>query len=399
MSNRRVRLVGPLVLAASLASLGGWAPVRTVEQLPAFLLAPLESLLAGWYPQGPDAIGPGPRGLARTAWESWEAAVWGHGRVGPGRRPLLARVTGVPAGRNELRAEVPAGRVALGAAASHRDALVGFVGALEPGGREGTETAVIALLGTRGGRAVAAEWRLAPEARPVSFLVAGRADDGRALRVEGASSTLRPPRDTPAFTRDVAALGDALPAGLLVGLFDGPREDEPGGGLLADSGEVRLRPAVVAEALDLVVLEAEPGEAPAAPARPARLFATARATGRGRLDAGRRDGVAPGDVVRQDGLYVGRVTDAGPGSSIVDLALPAGTLLVVAAGGEVVSCTVEPGSWPRGWQPQRGDLVVWGSLGPGGLVVGAVSGLDDDGRLLVLRPEADPLRAVTVGPP
>ncbi len=408
-TDRQARLrraaVAALVMLCVL-SLGGWAPLRRLEQAPALLLRPLEELCSALVPARPPREAQAFEALvsdARLAFAGWEQSIVREGPPSPpGTQRLAAPVLARDPRRRELRVLVPAGVVRAGAPATQRAALVGFVTALEPGPEPGTELAVVAPLGSANQRAVAGEWRAGPQARPVQVLVgADGHDDPRrpALPVVARSSSVPPPPDQLCWTRDVSALGDSLPAGLLLGRLEAAGGESPGGAARLRLGdELVVRPLLDPFALDLVALAASPSAARVPRRLGARLLATSRGPATLRIDHGARDGVRVGDWVTQAGLWLGVVTDVGPGSAVVDAALPSTPLLCVTRAGEVRTVGLTPGSWPDGWQPARGDLLALGRPATGGLAVGLVAGADDEG-LRVERLVADVARAVTVWGP
>jgi hypothetical protein len=408
-TDRKARLRRAAVaalLALSVLSLGGWAPLRRVEQAPAVLLRPLEELCAALVPEreaGEAQVLEALVGDARLAFAGWEQSLLREGPASPpGTQRLLAPVLARDTGRRELRLLAPAGAVRAGAPATHRTALVGFVASVEPGPEAGTELAVVQPLGRAGQRAVAAEWSTGPQARPVQVLVGadGRDDPRRpALPVVARSSSVPPPPDQLCWTRDVSSLGDSLPAGLLLGRLEAADGEAPGGAARLRLGDALVvRPLLDPFALDLLALAAAPGAAREPRRLGARLAVTSRGPATLRLDRGARDGVRAGDWVTQAGLWLGVVSDVGAGTAVVDAALPHGPLLCVTRAGEVRTLGLLPGSWPEGWQPVRGDLLALGRPATGGLLVGLVAGVDEDG-LRVERLEPDASRAVTVWGP
>jgi len=409
-TERRV-LVRRAAIAATVVfsglSLAGWAPLRRVEQAPALLLRPFEELLSVALP-ALDA-----RELstlaalvsdARLAWSGWERAVLGEGPPSPpGTQRLPAIVVARDEERRELVAMVPAGSVHVGAPVTHRAALVGFVTELRPGTEAGGERAVVAPLGRKDLRAVAGVWQAGAGARPVDVLVgaADERDDPRhpSLRLLSASSSVSPPPDQLCFTRDVASLGDTLPAGLLLGRLAGRRDEQPGGAARLRTGdEAVLCPLLDPYSLELLAIAGTPGAQRTPRLLGARLLATSRGPTTARLDRGLRDGVRTGDWVSQSGLYIGRVVATGGGSAVVDLSPPDDTLLCVTRDGEVRELGLRPDRWPPGWQPARGDLLALGRPALGGLLLGLVAAADEDG-LRLERPEPDVSRGVTVSGP
>ncbi len=374
---------GVALLAGCVLSLAGVPPLRWLEQGLAPLLQPLEGLLAPWAP-APDAESLLVlREPAQRAFGAWREEVLGPvPAAAAGREALLVPVVGRRAARHELLLAVPAGAVARDAPVTHRGALLGFVTELSADGL----LATVALLGKPDARPVAAEWCVVPEARPVSFLLTGSGnDDDWTLRVEAPSSSVRPPSDQLAWTRDVSALGDDLPAGLLVGRLQLPAE-RPGGGLpRASASALTLLPLIDPLAVDLVTVEGQRGAARESRRAEARLLATCRVGRTLRLDGGERAGVHRGDWVLQDGLFVGVVSESAAWSAVVDgEALPT-SVLVVSPAGDVVACGPRPERWPAGWHPQPGDLVVAVHLAAGGLVVGTVDEVDDDDGFTIER--------------
>lgn len=408
-SAREVRLRRAALAALgllSVVSLAGWAPLRRAEQVPGLLLRPLEEALGGWAPARDPREEPLLEALvsdARLAWEGWRHGVAAEGpAAGPGLARLVVAVSARDPQRRELQAVVPAGAVPEGAAATHRASLVGFVTALRPGPEPGTELAVIAPLGSSGLRAVAGEWRATPEARPVHFLLGtdGGGDPRRAaLPVQARSSGVPPSPGQLCWTRDVLALGDPLPPGLLLGRVEPADGERPGGAArLRVTDELVLRPLLDPYGLDLLALAATPGAAREPRRQSARIMTTSRGDGTLRLDRGARDGLRRGDWVSQAGVFLGTLTDVGPGTAVVDATPPRGPLLCVTSAGEVRLAGLAPQDAPADWQMLRGDLLALGRPGPGGLLVGVVAQAGDDGpRLERLAPDAS--RAVTVWGP
>ena len=410
---------GLLVAALGLSSLLGVGAVRSLEQAPGMLAAWLDGLLVAALPHAeapsPFASAPSPprvlppeyAALAREAWALYADEVLGSAALGRGvARDRLVPVVQTRPASHEIVLRVPRHSVAKGAPVAHRDVLLGFVASLSADG----ERAVVRLLGHPGSRPVAGEWRAAAGARPVHFLAYGRGDH---LAVENRSSSVPPPPEQLARTRDVKFLGDALPPGLLLGLLEAREHDEPGGGLGPGDAvglglpvgdlAVRVRPLLDAMELGVVTVPVADTEAAAgAPTRgpvPGRLLATCGAGGRRRLDRGAADGLEVGDLVVQDGVLVGTVAVVGRGSSIVDQGLPPGRLLVVPSDGRLVPCGLGADSWPAGWTPEPGQVVVGGHAEHGGLLVGRVAALTADGGALVLdRADVDPRRPVLVLP-
>jgi hypothetical protein len=400
------RTVLAAILVFALLSLARWAPVERVEQAPAVLLRPFEEV-ADSALRSPSAGEQQALGAlvsdARLAWEGWQHAIEQDGPPPPrGTQTIAATVLGRDLARRELRALVPAGAVRVGAPACHHGALVGFVVDLQPGPETATELAVVGTLGRHDLRAVAGRWQASPQSVPVEVLVgADQGTDARhpALALLARSSTVPPPPGQLCHTRDVSALGDTLPAGLLLGRLDVPQDDRPGGAARARLGEgLVLHPLIDPFALDLLSLAGAPS-APRTPRRlGARLLATSGSSGRRRLDHGARDGVRVGDWVSQAGLYVGVVVSVAGGTAIADTTPPSGPLLCVTREGEVRTLGLDAASWPSGWQPSRGDLLALGRPGTGGLLLGLVAGIDDDGVRLE-RPAPDLAAGVTVTGP
>jgi len=391
------RAFGVALFAGCVLSLGGLSPLRSLEQGLAPLLQPLEGLVSHWLPAHdaePLAV---LREPAEQAFAAWQRDVRGPVRAAsPGRDALLVPVVGRDRERRELQLAVPPGSVEPDAAVCHRGVLIGLVTAVSPDG----VLATVSLLGQPQARPVAAEWCVQPEARPVSFLVTGNARGAEGtMSVEAPSSSVRPPANQLAWTRDVSALGDDLPPHLLLGRLAAPAE-QPGGGLARASGaDLALLPLLDAYAIDLVTVEGEPGAMRGCRHAGARVFTTCRAGRTLRLDAGSGAGLRRGDWVVQDGLFVGVISVISPWSALVDTETLPATLLVMSPAGEVVGCGVLPPSWPAGWQPGRGDLVAAGRLGVGGLVIGTVEGLDDDDGIEIARLPPDLTRPVmAVGP-
>jgi hypothetical protein len=229
---------------------------------------------------------------------------------------------------------------------------------------------------------VAGEWRAAPGGRPVHFLAESHSGQ---VTVEKRSSTVSPRPDQIARTRDVAHLGDALPAGLVLGRVVDPEHDAPGGGLVRDGDAWTLEEVVDPFDVGLVTVETARDVAPGGRRVVGMLARTVRARSRLRVDRGTSDGVAPGDWVVQDGVLVGLVTVAGRGSSELRTRLPDMQLLVVDDG-QVVPCHSDAGRWPEDWTPQTGMVVATGHPGEGGLLLGTVGVVDPDGFELVRAP-------------
>ena len=397
------------VLAGSILSLAGWGPIAWAEQAPATLLRPFEDVAAVALP----SLSSGDRRAlvalvsdARLAWSGWERAVQQDGPPPPpGSRQIAATVLARDLAQRELIALVPAGAVRSGAPASHRGALAGFVVDVRPGPEAGTELAIVGTLGRHDLRAVAGLWQAGAKSVPVEVLIGPElgpeGGDARhpALAILARNSTVPPPAGQLCHTRDVSALGDTLPAGLLLGRLDVPQDDRPGGAARARLGEgVVLHPLLDPFGVDLLAIAGSPSAARKPRQLGARLLATSGSSGRRRLDHGSRDGVRVGDWVSQAGLYVGVVVSVVGGSAIADVTPPEGPFLCVTREGEVRAIGLASESWPSGWQPARGDLLALGRPGTGGLLLGLVAAADEDG-LRLERPEPDFAAAVTVSGP
>ena len=389
------RMLGAIVVAGCLASLGGSGPVRSLEAWASALLLPLDGTLVRLRP----AVDGEPvevlREPAKRAWERWCVAVLGEAPASaPGREALLVPVVSRREARHELDLAVPPGAVREGAVVTHRGALLGLVAGLSEDGA----LATVALLGHHSARPLAAEWDLGDPGKGVQFLLApGGSDEGRwSLKVEARSSSALPPPDQLVRTRDVSALGDELPAGLLVGRMQGGSAEAPGGGHWYDAAEtLRVQPLLDGASQAVVTVEVEPGaELPLRRAE-TRLLGSCRPGPSARLAAGSRAGLAPGDWVCQAGLFVGRVQTVTLLSAVVDCRPPDSPLLVVAPDGTAVAAGTARASWPPSWEPRPGDLVATGHVGAGGLVVGTVDALDDEG-FTIARLAPDPRQAVTV---
>ncbi|MGQ0553530.1 MAG: hypothetical protein ACT4PU_09965 [Planctomycetota bacterium] len=408
-----------LFLAGCGASLFGVGPVRTLEEWLAPAVVPLDLPLAKLLPSADGGDGQSAARadylavLGKPAAEAF--AAWGRDLLGspaaasPGRQALLVPVLASRPDRHELVVALPPTGARLGAAVAHRGVLLGFLseinaaaswgrasslGGAASGGAE--RRGVVALLGHRSARTVAAEWRPDPEARAVQVLLSpGGRTQGFALRAEGASSSVPPPPGQLVWTRDVSALGDRLPAGLYLGRLHALERERPGGAPQRGPVELRVLPIVDPHTVDHVSLEVEDGSALPVRGVSASLIATSGSQHRARVDVGSRQGVRVGDFVAQDGLYLGRIVVVAPTSAVLDRALPPSPLLVMSPQGDLVSCRDEPSSWPAGWTPLRGDLVATGHLTLGGLILGTIRE-PDSSRLLVTRPEPDPRRPVLV---
>lgn len=389
------RALGVIVVVASLASLGGVGPVRSLETWLTPLLLPLDRAVTRLQPAAdPEALEL-LREPAKRAWESWCRAVLGETPTSaPGREALLVPVVARRAAEHEIDLAVPPAAVREGAIVTHRGALLGVVSGLSEAG----DVATVALLGHHAARPVAAEWALGEPGHGVQFLLAsaGRDDDGWSLKVEARSSSALPPPAELVHTRDVSALGDTLPAGLIVGRMLGGNTEAPGGGNWYDAADtLRVRPLIDGTTLAVVTVEVEPGASLPLRRGEARLYGSCRPGEAARLASGSSSGLRTGDWVCQAGLFVGIVETVTPWSAVVDGRAPATPLLVVAPDGSAMAAGQARESWPAGWEPQRGDLVATGHLAAGGLVVGTVGELDDEG-FSVVRLTPDPRLPVTV---
>jgi hypothetical protein len=399
---QKSRWIGGLVLAGCVLSLLGVGPVRSAEEWLAPALIPLDGALTDWLPAPADREWLD--ALAEPAARAFHAhgkAVLGDVRAAAdGRTTLLVPVLGTDRERHELLLAAPqlegVAAVEPGAVVSAHGVLLGFVREVSADGLR----ARVSLLGQPSLRPVAAQWCAVAGGRPVEVLVSGAGETGEggglSLRMGSASSRVVPPPGQPVATRDVSALGDRLPAGLLLGLVGERGTELPGGGWIDGGGlETPLVPALDPYGQPLAALEVAPGSALTARATTGRLSGTTSGAARLRLDAGSRRGVQRGDWVVQDGLFVGIVDVVAPYSSLLSVEVPQGALLVMSPAGEVVAAGVARESWPPGWEPARGDLLATGSVFTGGLVVGRVTALDGSGlRAQRLRP--DPRRDVTV---
>jgi len=404
MSSARPALLLALLCCGSLF---GWPGLRDAEQGAALFLLPADPLVKACLPAPMPAQGAArERDLTRAteAWDVWCRALMAQARPVDAR--YEARVVPVLAARpeqQELLVRVPVGGVRAGSPVTSQGVLLGFLRpwgshaeVVESGGR-----ARVALLGHPLARPVAASWQLAERAvgEPVHFLItSGPAGP----RVAHSSSDSLPPAGQLAWTRDVSRLGDALPAGFLVGRLEvEAAADLPGGGLPgAGAGglALRLQPVLDAYALSHVVIESAVGQEFALQGCLGHVLASGTSAQRVRLDVGRIDGVQGGDLVVQDGQWLGTIESAGPLTSVVRLGLPDGQLLVVSPDDEIVATTAEPARWPADWTPSPGALVLAGHVDLGGLLVGTVVSADAGG-LSVLADPPDPARPVRVVPP
>lgn len=384
--------MGAILLATvCLLSLAGAVPVRSLEQLAASVVGLLDGLGGDLRAARTDTVSAEDRAAADEAWAVWMEAVAGQlASARPGRQATLVPVVEWRREQSEIVIRVPAGAVREGAAVTHRDVLLGFVGPVEPD----ADRARVRLLRHTAGRPVAGEWRSAPGARPVHFLARSR--EGRLL-VESRSSTVSPGPDLLAITRDVSFLGDTLPAGLILGRLVSDDLDEPGGGLTVSSASVQLDDLVDPFRVGVVTVETEPGAELGGRVLPGRLQRTTWSDQRWRLDRGTKAGVQPGDWVAQDRVFGGRVTASGRWKAETSTTLPDGQLLVVE-GDEVVPCHLDRSTWPPDWAPRPGLLVVTGHPRVGGLVVGHVGRVGADG-FTVIRASVDPARPVTIVEP
>lgn len=392
------RALGAIVVGGCLASLGGLGPVRSIESWLSPLLLPLDAAVARWSPTPSSEELDLLHGPAKGAWDSWCQAVLGQtDSASPGHDALLVPVVRWRANQHELDLAVPPGAVHEGAIATHRGALLGVVTSLS----EDTSIATVALLGHHAARPIAAEWALGEPGHGVQFLLTsgGRGDEGWSLKVEARSSSALPPPEEVVRTRDVAALGDTLPAGLLVGRMLGGNTEAPGGGRWYEAADtLRVLPLLDGQELAVVTIEVEPdAELPLRRAE-AGLYASCRSPDAARLAAGSRAGLRAGDWVCQAGLFVGIVESVMPWAAVVDTRPPRTPLLVVSPDGTAVAAGQLRRTWPDGWEPQRGDLVATGHVGTDGLVVGTVGALDEDGfQIQRLLPD-ERLAVTVVGP-
>jgi hypothetical protein len=176
----------------------------------------------------------------------------------------------------------------------------------------------------------------------------------------------------------------------------GGSAEAPGGGNWYDAADtLRVRPLLEGTTLAVVTVEVEPGAGLPLRRGEAHLYGSCRPGQAARLASGSSSGVKTGDWVCQAGLFVGIVETVTPWASVVDGRPPATPLLVVAPDGSAMAAGQAHESWPAGWEPQRGDLVATGHLAAGGLVVGTVGELDDEGFSIV-RLTPDPRLPVTV---
>lgn len=385
------------VLAGSLASLAGVAPVRSVEQWLSPVLVVLDRSITSALPEHSEPLLGELAGPARESWAAWARSVRGSFPVAAaGWDAALVPVVERRRDRHELVIAVPPGALREGSAVTHRGVLVGLVDDVFDDGTRATVT----LLGRQDSRPIAAEWRPDEGARAVHFLLTGAEDRSDVeLRVQAASSSVPPPAEQLAWTRDVAELGDPLAPNLLVGRFSHTQSELPGGGVWSPDDEVpQLSPLLDPFTLDLVTVEVTPGTELSLREVRTRLYGASQSDDRRRIAAGSRSGVRRGDWVVQDALFVGVVEVVSAFSSVVDTRVPEGLLFDVSPGGEIVAIGEARETWPTGWEPARGDLIAAGHLATGGLVIGTVQGAADEG--LVLRHIApDPMSAVrVVGP-
>jgi hypothetical protein len=386
------------VLAGSLASLAGVAPVRSVEQWLSPVLGVLDRSITSALPVHSEPLLAELAGPARDSWSAWARSVRGSSPVAAeGWDAALVPVVERRRDRHELVIAVPPGALREGGAVTHRGVLVGLVDDVSSDGTRAT----VALLGRQDSRPIAAEWRPTDDgARAVHFLLTGAENRSDVeLRVQAASSSVPPPAEQLAWTRDVAELGDPLAPNLLIGRFAHTQAELPGGGVWSpDDEDPRLTPLLDPFTLDLVTVEVRPGSEFTLREVRTRLYGASLSEDRRRIAAGSRSGVRRGDWVVQDALFVGVVEVASAFSSIVDTRVPEGLLFDVSPGGEIVAIGASRGTWPTGWEPARGDLIAAGHLATGGLVIGTVESGGAAG-LSVRHIAPDPTRAVrVVGP-
>jgi hypothetical protein len=387
-----------VVVAAALASMLGVEPVRRAELLLVPLMAPLDALLAPAMPEpGPQDAEPG-EDLAAAAWDAWLGEVRRRPAPTAGTELATLSVLAHDDGRGQLVLRAGDAPLWAGDPVTHRGALVGF---LAPASRDSAEatrsdgTARVSLLGERGCRPVAGELLPADGRPPVRFLVAA-GDDGPEL---SRPSSVLPTDGRPmAFTRDVTALGDRVPADLLLGRLETLPVEHPGGGLAPrDMGPAVLSPVLSPDALSLVTVETSPDWEPTIEPVRARALATSTTARSLVIDRGRHDGVNEGDLVVQDGRLVGTVVRAGLLASEVARAVPEGPLLVELTDGLVLPVDPVRDPWPGDPAEAAGRTVFLGTLDAGGLLAGHVTGVGPAGAAIAL-PAIDLRREVVVRP-
>lgn len=387
-----------VVVAAALASLLGVEPVRRAELLLVPLLAPLDALLAPALPEPvPQELEPG-EDLAALAWDAWLDEVRRRPAPAMGMELATLSVLSHDDARGQLVLRAGDAPLWAGDPVTHRGALVGFLAPASKGSAEATRsdgTARVSLLGERGCRPVAGELLPADGRPPVQFLVAA-GDDGP--EVSRPSSVLPPHGRPMAFTRDVTALGDRVPADLLLGRVETLPVELPGGGLAPrDMGPAVLSPVLSHDALSLVTVETSPDWEPTVEPVTARALATSATVRSLVLDRGRHDGVNVGDLVVQDGRLVGSVVRAGLLASEVSRSAPEGPLLVELSDGLVVPVDPVRDPWPGDPADAAGRPVFLGTLDGGGLLAGHVVSVGPLGAAVTL-PAIDLRREVVVRP-
>ena len=387
---------GIVAAALCVASLCDVSWVRTAEQVlvPALFLG--EDVLSHWMPEIRSDLDLGASAddgeAAGLAWSAWVDAVAVRPPLPvPDTAPFVVSVSEHDARRHEFLLQVPDVDLRVDSLVTHRGVLLGF---LRPWSSRDERVVVngqarVALLGHPRARPVAATW----QDGSMRFLVASREDEPTVVL---RSRRIRPLPGQLALSRNASALGDTLPAGLVLGRVAAQETDLPGGALaLHTLDEPALEQLLDPEDLALVAIEAPLAADLSRRALCGRLLRTDHGAQRWHLDQGLAQGVRQGDDVIQDHRWVGRVESAGPFSAIVSRAFPRRSLLVGDASAQLIPVGLTPGAWPMDWQPQEGLPVFCGLPGWGGLTVGRLGPLDR-GRLTVDLGDFDPSRPVTV---
>ncbi|RKY20967.1 MAG: hypothetical protein DRQ55_05845 [Planctomycetota bacterium] len=415
-----------LVVALSLASMAGLEPVRQAELMAAPLLQPLEPLLLWALPDQPDfrdlapqapALGAGRvvgsgqpsdaatatrahagvnASAAQSAWVAWMAEVMRRPPAADGWRLAALPVLSFDEPRGQLVLAAGQGPLPAGTPVTHRGVLLGFLRPARSGSddaRRDDGTARVSLLGQPGCRPVAAAVEPGDGREPIWCLVSSGAQGPQLTRPD---TPLPAGSGAYARTRDVTALGDGVPASLLLGRLRRPQAEQPGGGLLPrHTTRAQLEPLLDPERVRHVTLQVPSNWQPERYRMQAHVLRSACSEQRLVLDRGSSDGVGVGDVVLQDGALVGRVRRVGWVACEVARGAPSGPQLVEVSQGLVLPLDLAVDMWPGERRAAPGRPVYAGTLAGGGLVAGRVA-MAADGRLSVSPPALDLRRGVTL---
>ncbi|GJM20806.1 MAG: hypothetical protein DHS20C15_07210 [Planctomycetota bacterium] len=368
------RRPGLVVLALSLLSLAGFARWQGVE----------ESLATLWLPafRVTDALSPErvveaealpAADVVAAVSEAWRAELRRRPAAPVGRELLSVPVLSVDLARRELVIAVPPDSVLLDAPVTHHGRYVGSLCSWRAGDRvvERDGRARVALPGHARARPVAGVWSASETGLPLHFLVQSEAG---VAAVTQPSRRLVAAQDQAVYTRDVRALGDDLPAGLLLGSLQLVPRDRPGGGFDLQRNELaNLKPAIRPEHLGTVVIEVTRGARLPSAAREAECLGSPRADGTQlRIDRGRVAGLQRGDWVVSGSQLLGVVHALGPFSARVERRAPPG-LLVIEDGARLIPTAPQVDGWPAVWRPVVGQRVWAGHRELGALFLGRVA--------------------------